>query len=73
MTEELYLKESDEALTINPPPQDIIFCKVDLVFKEKGDILLKGKKIHNDLELVNALRENFGLSKIDKLEGEKPK
>lgn len=46
---------------------DVLFPNVDLVFKEDGRIILRGREIHNDLELVNALRQNFGLSPLSEL------
>ncbi|MFW6130474.1 MAG: hypothetical protein ACOC56_04745 [Atribacterota bacterium] len=41
-----------------------------LFFKVNGDIEFDGRKITNDLELVNALRQIFGLPEIKKLKGE---
>jgi len=47
---------------------DIVFSAVDLVFKEDGRIILRGREIHNDLELVNALRQSFGLTQLTQLD-----
>lgn len=53
-----------KSTNITAPPEDIYFVKVDLLFRENGEIYLKGKKIATDMELVNALRKNFGLKKL---------
>lgn len=59
-TEDLYLAGSNESLKIGFVPQDVILCG-RMVFKTNGDIELDGRKLTNDLEIVNALRTTFEL------------
>lgn len=47
---------------------DICFPNVDLTFREDGRIILRGREIHNDLELVNALRQAFRMPTLAQLE-----
>ena len=39
----------------------------NLTFKANGDILHKGRKLKNDVTIVNALRKNLGLPEVKHL------
>lgn len=51
--------ENNLAFHVNGIPEPI------LELKENGDILVKGKLIENDIEVVDALREFLGYVKRD--------